>query len=517
MSQQPSDPLAKMYPCPFRSCEQHREGQGFYGSRSLNDHIKRVHYSTDEDSVSEHDGYSTDETESSDKRLRKRDSRSRDEIVFEFPRKGKGQKNAIGNGNVTVNDTYLKEMESMIRDLQRRVHRYERRNPHPPVSSYTSSRRGSIDSTIDSDQDIPPVNRRPRRRSSVEIIYDPPRFNPPPPPPPLGPQFTGMLPNLLRPGEVFPVDGPRQEIVRWKKYTNNFGRSEWLKENDLVMPDALENLDHKPILTVIREFDRNNEFWRQRLQIASPSIIGLLQSLSQYDVKMHSHDGPKFGELHLTEPFMVLFHNRRQLQERAASIPRQVGDHVQLMCDFLRKECGEVTAKLDDLESPTPSGLIAYPDLWLLYAPGTIVYSQENGEHEAFVVDSLRGMQKRQRGQNRYSHGRLDLTCWSINYDGEVYGRTWTIHTISPFHGIKEISSLELVPEKFLPNKVETRVTLISRGECFWQLQGQTLKEYTGEMWSQYSREEPERVMGMYSWVPPRQSAVAFAQSPLLT
>ncbi len=491
--------------CPYRWCEHNRKGQGFSYHWNLSDHLVKVHdgvlcQSNDKEHASGRgvtDGYLTDDTESFDNR-----SRSEPEIVtipsrYDKDAKSstlkKGSKMARGDNKITVDGSYLREMKSMIRDLQRRVDACERVSPDSPVSSYNSSRRGSIDSAAESDQDVPPLKRRLRHRSSVEIIVDSPGFNVPPPPPAFGPPIVHRA---FDPPVVIPVGGPRQEIIRWKQCTNSFGQPEWLAENESAMPDTLKDLNHKPVLTVIREFDRNNQFWRRRLQIASPSIISLLRDLSRYDVDADSHDGPKGGELHLTEPFMVLFHSHKQLRDKGASIPRQIGDHVQLMCDFMRNEFGDVTEKLDDLESVKPSGLISYSNLWLLYAPGTIVYSLENGEYEAFVVDSIRGMQKRQRSHNRFSHSRLDLTCWSINYDGEVYGRAWSIHTISPFHGNREICTLDLVPEKFLPDVTETKAELISRGKHFWQLQGQKFREYTGEMWSQHNGDEPERVMG---------------------
>ena len=456
-----------------------------------------MHRSLEEGPISEQDSCSTSDTEVFVNRPRGEPEivaiPSRHDQVIDHSTQRKGPKMAHGDGKVTVDGSYLREIESMIRNLQRRVNICERSSPDSPVSPYNSSRRGSVDSTADSDQDFRPLKRRPRRRSSVDIIVDTPRFNAPPTPPPFGPPLMGQA---FNPPVVVPVGGPRQEIMRWKQCANSFGDSDWLVDNESATPNALNDFNHKPVLTVIREFDRNKQFWRRRLQIASPSILGLLKDLSRYDVEVESHDGPKGGELHLTEPLMVLFHNRRQLRDKAASIPRQIGDHVQLMCDFMRNEFGDVTEKLDDLESAKPSGLITYADLWLLYAPGTIVYSLENGEYEAFVVDSLRGMHKRYRSHNRFSHSRLDLTCWSINYDGEVYGREWTIHTITPFHGSREISSLDLVPEKFLPTATETKAKLVNRGKHFWQLQGQKFREYTGEMWSQHNGDEPERVMG---------------------
>ncbi len=489
-----------MLHCPYPTCEYHKPGHEFSHDWNLSDHLIKVHdgvlrQPNEKGHVSEQavsDSYPTDDIEFFDNRPRREPEmakiRPRYDWDAEQSTQKRGSKMACDDSKVTVDESYLRDMEGMIRDLQRRVNVCERPNLDYPVSPFNYSRRGSIDSTAESDQDVPPMRPFQRRQSSVDIIVGAPRFNAPQPPP--------LKNRALNPSVRVLADGPRQEIMRWKHCPNSFGQPKWLVDNDSAMPDNLDDHNDKPVLTIIREFDRNNQFWRRKLHIASPTIIGLLEDLSRYDLDVNSRDRQKQGELHLTEPLMVLFHSHKALRDKGASIPRQIGDHVQLMCDFMRNEFGDVTAKLDDLESAKPSGLITYPDLWLLYAPGTIVYSLENGEYEAFVVHSIRGMEKRQPSHHHFSHSRLDLTCWSINYDGEVYGRVWSVHTISPFHGSFEICSLDLVPEKFLPNASETKAELISRGKHFWQLQGQKFRQYTGELWSQHNGDEPERVMG---------------------
>ena len=137
-----------------------------------------------------------------------------------------------------------------------------------------------------------------------------------------------------------------------------------------------------------------------------------------------------------------------------------------------------------------------HQQIWMLYPPGTTVYTKENGEYEAFIVDSIRGVHKSMRhksGQHNYS--RLELTCWSINYDGEIFGRVWSTHGIFPFKGSKEINSLQLIPERFLPDAESIKSSLMSRGKQFWALQGQNYREYHGEIWSQHMSEDAIRVM----------------------
>ena len=295
--------------------------------------------------------------------------------------------------------------------------------------------------------------------------------------------------------------GPSLEILRYRKNKMSRGSTKLIKDSDEPFGEEnSEDFSEKHVLKVIREFDRNKAFWRTCIEIFSPSLQAFLDRVLGFTAKLHPAD----DVYHLSEPFMDLFLNRKVLTE--AIEDQDVGSketdliqarsHVQLVLNFLRNDYANLSRKLDELESDTPSGLITYPELWLLYKPGSIVYTLENGEYEAFVVDSIRGMNKRQKSTTaRFSHGRLDLTCWSIDYDGEVFGRVWSMHCIAPFHGTREISSLDLIPERFLPKAGEVKESLLARGKLFWSLQGQQCREYTGELYSQHTNEEATRVM----------------------
>ena len=350
-----------------------------------------------------------------------------------------------GNGTVTVGYDYLKRLEDMITDLQ---------------------------------------------------IWAGP---PPPSPPPPGTLmiYDGKAPKAVQSeasGEA--NDEKKLEIIRLKTVPNFHGELDPMREPDEdSAPGHTVAGASKPILTVVRMFEMGNRFWRKKLEIVSPSLIDSLPNVSTYETDAEMVD----GDLHLYEPFMVLFHNRRQLrslaEDTADSTPAK--EPAKLILDFLQNDFADLNQKMDDVESENPSGSITFPNIWMLYPPGTVVYSNENGEREAFIVDSIRGVQRRRPGfVGHHSHTRLDITCWSINYDGEIYGRVWSTHCVLPFDGTKDISALDLVPEKFLSEAESVKSALLVRGKQFWSLQGQKYLEYTGEMYSQQaSNDEAVRVM----------------------
>ncbi|KAI4209873.1 MAG: hypothetical protein LQ351_007227 [Letrouitia transgressa] len=304
------------------------------------------------------------------------------------------------------------------------------------------------------------------------------------------------------PGSSKDDNGPRARIVRMKKIWDPLGGEPKVeRDRTQTAPGSVPaNLKNESVLSVFREFDRRKNYWRRFLEIRSPPFIELLRGMVDSDIDISSPD----EVLGLKEPWMLLFHNRtnllQYLQEDAAgeSSPqtKTAKEHTKLILDFMQNECPEASNKLDDLQSKNCSGLITYDLAWLLYPPGSVVYSKDTGEYEAFVVESIRGCQRHQPAYNsRHSHSSIELTCWSINYDGEIFGRVWSTHYLSPFEGTKDITSLPLIPEAFLPDVDLVKESLVDRGEKFWSLQGQCFREYTGEVWSSHMNEDPIRVM----------------------
>lgn len=350
-----------------------------------------------------------------------------------------------GNGTVTVGFDYLKRLEDMITDLQL-------------------------------------------------CSGPPPR---PPPPPGMFMIQHRKAPKAVEGEASGKANGERKlEIVRLKTVPAFPGELDPMRQPDEdSAPGQTVTEASKPILTVVRMFEMDNRFWRKKLEIVSPSLIDSLAHVSTYETDVEMVD----GDLRLYEPFMVLFHNRQQLRSLAEDTAnsKPTKEPAKLILDFMQNDCADISQKLDDVESENPSGSITFPNIWMLYPPGTIVYSIENGEREAFVVDSIRGVQRRRPGFiGHHSHTRLDITCWSINYDGEIYGRVWSTHCILPFDGTKDISGLDLVPEKFLPEAEAVKSALLVRGKQFWSLQGQKYQEYTGEMYTQQaSDDDAVRVM----------------------
>lgn len=386
----------------------------------------------------------------------------------------------------TLTLNYIMKLEGLVDKLQCTAERNDRDDLSEQADCLISPR-------------IDPPRMPSYRMAPPRMALPPP---PPPPPPPAPPGFFFEM-GVEDPTDTSPNegDGPKVAIVRKKKFISQHGDEQIHADRGTGTGESsAKDVRYQSVLTVYRHFDKRNTFWQRSIKIMSQPFIKVLRETSDYDVDIVLND----QSLLITEPLMLLFHNRRQLTRYLQdnntkykdNLTKQSMDHTKLILDYMRNEFEDVTQKLDDLESTQPSKLIDFPDIWLLYPPGTVVYSTEHGEHEAYIVDSVHGVSKYPRGRSgKQFHSRLELTCWSINYDGEIFGRQWTTHVISPFNGTKEISTLDLVPEAFLPDAETVKENLIARGKSFWGLQGQNYREYTGEIWSQQMSEDPIRVM----------------------
>lgn len=352
---------------------------------------------------------------------------------------------------IEVDLDFLHKLESKISILEYRVQEFEGR-PGSPTNSSISDSQDSMDSVSDFDYRSTQGAKDSGHSDDDIIIFEP------------------EVVTARR--DAGTIAGPSLRVARWKCFGTS-GRHPRVLYEDEGMPSRVRDLRNIPLLALTEEYCSNGKFWRKRLAIASPAFHELLKEVSCHnlgDIALHDN------VFNLTEPFMVLFLNRNQLSDYVKNTSEftYAKEHAKFILNFMKTDLGDISRMLDNFESVTPPNLVKFSDLWMLYRPGTTVYSRANGEWEALVVDSLDGMQVRKPSPDS-SHAltRLDVTTWSVNFDGEVYGRVWSIHCVAPFRGVKEISSLPLVPEKFLPDGKAIRESLLSRGRKFCSLQVQ--------------------------------------------
>ena len=235
-----------LFYCPYYTCKHHKIGHGFTKRGSLDSHIQHAHHglwsqNKNDASTSENDtanDYSSDESDVPICKLRPRGKyassgqhhRAQTEEVVDVD----SIRGTERYDKVLVDKDHLREMERMIKSLQRRISQCERKQDDSSDSD-DSSRGNSIDSSIFEHRRKPVREVRPLRHQPsediIEIVDDdsrtvsPPEFYPPPPHPPLGPIVPASChgsepPDVLPPTFGHPADGsggPRAQIMRWKQ------------------------------------------------------------------------------------------------------------------------------------------------------------------------------------------------------------------------------------------------------------------------------------------------------------
>ncbi|KAL9620117.1 MAG: hypothetical protein Q9160_005323 [Pyrenula sp. 1 TL-2023] len=223
-----------------------------------------------------------------------------------------------------------------------------------------------------------------------------------------------------------------------------------------------------------------------RIYIRSHAILETLESV------IRSRDELRYenGALVVPEPFCVLFHYEselRKLSTRSTSTSIQCL-HLKTLLNFLSDQyLGDLSRAREEIDK---NACCTFEWTWLLFRPGTVVHSWQNGKVVARVVDaySLRGLEDIEAtafNARRDLHfvdklESIELRLYFLEFDGEFMGRRSTSVTLWPFRGSQAIKSLPVYPiefdETFLAND------LIQKGNLYWQT--------TQHMQTYYSQED---------------------------
>ncbi|MCJ1242992.1 hypothetical protein MMC30_000188 [Trapelia coarctata] len=213
------------------------------------------------------------------------------------------------------------------------------------------------------------------------------------------------------------------------------------------------------------------------LKINSKPILEVLRDVVQYYPGV-SLEGDCIT---LDEPYYLVFHHQRQLTAylKRDGIDMETHKHLSLLLNFMRDETGGLSEEIESFHSASGEKIISFSSCWLIYPPGSVVYFSKEGETQAYVVESIRPIDRTEIKQS------LELRCWSIDYDGTVFGRTYTTLFMSAYNGSRKIANLDIVPAAYLSKKENDckREALISRGRKFWSFQGSHHQEYRGKAW----------------------------------
>ena len=80
--------------------------------------------------------------------------------------------------------------------------------------------------------------------------------------------------------------------------------------------------------------------------------------------------------------------------------------------------------------------------------------------------------------KGRDVYGTLKLNCQTIIYDGKAFRFESLTHIVESFQGAVSLSELGFKPLSLLDGYEEKRHSFVARGQKFWDLRGQHMKEF---------------------------------------
>jgi hypothetical protein len=274
--------------------------------------------------------------------------------------------------------------------------------------------------------------------------------------------------------------------ITWKRRTTErYGRVTVDDDNDPADPDSTKEIVNDSILYVYKEFyvmgypQNDPQYRHTTVEIRSPFLINLLREIVQYyPANILTGD-----TISVTSPYKILFHHRKELLAFTgdeASDP-ETKRHVGLLLEFLEKNDPVTSKELDRLENENMQLRKTYPfeSLWIIYRPGSyIVYKDEHGHYQLYVVHSVSGQEKIVHSSGHISRRPLIIKAWYLCYEGSSYNRTFNWLQVGYYEGAVDCSSLEFTPIAYFPQKDDLLAKLEARGMKYWSLQGSQLREY---------------------------------------
>ena len=231
-----------------------------------------------------------------------------------------------------------------------------------------------------------------------------------------------------------------------------------------------------------------------KLKINSPAIITALQSVIEY------YPGHSFSESSNTvmEPYAALIHHEEELKayrnyfdpnainSKDELCQRNVNayEHIGVLQNILSQRSGKA---VEAERQRHARGVATFEMLWLLFRPGTDVYSDDadDGNYNAYVIKSVTG------GVSGGRPTSLVINAWSMNYDGSKIGRVLYPFVQRVFDGEKGITSLTVFPCEFWKEESKEgeetkplKLKLEERGKVFFKLAQRQCMDYHGTTYS---------------------------------
>ena len=251
---------------------------------------------------------------------------------------------------------------------------------------------------------------------------------------------------------------------------DNRGRSTWVDKYPDDIEEAAENAETARYALLIR--NKKSYDGRKKLEMDSIVVQSPLLKLALGEVlKDYPGITTTLDRLTFSAPFKPFVHRWSKLVDALKDEKdEETRDHLELLHRTMEAELKDDLKARDDF---IVNKVITWDTAWMIFEPGTIVFSQSGKQDCAFRLNN--GSYVETRGGDAFA-----LDCEKIDWDGENFGFASNRLLIYKFQGTSPITRLSAYPLEYHLDLAKVKSELIERGRAFEQLSGFHYKHYKG-------------------------------------
>lgn len=251
---------------------------------------------------------------------------------------------------------------------------------------------------------------------------------------------------------------------------DNRGKTTWVDKYPNDLEEAAENAETARYALLVRNVKCYDG--RKKLQIDSVIVQSpLLKTVLGTVLKDYPGITTTLDRLTFKAPFQPFVHRWSKLVEALeAESDLETKTHLELFHRVLEAELRDDLKARDDF---ILNGVITYHTIWMIFEPGTVVFSVKDGQPCAVKFNN--GNYQQTRCGNCYALG-----CQMVDWDGENFGLGNEQFSVWEFEGTMKITKLSAYPLEYHPNLNKVKDELCARGDQFEKLSGYHYKQYEG-------------------------------------
>jgi hypothetical protein len=248
--------------------------------------------------------------------------------------------------------------------------------------------------------------------------------------------------------------------------TDSEGRAQWLDRYPEDLAEAAENEETERYALIARKkkcFDGRKKFDVDSIIVQSPALKEILGRV------FDGYPGIscELNRLVFSAPFNAFVHRWAEFTTELEEVkPGKAKEHLEILHSLLKDELKDTIKALEDY---VVHGIVTYEHLWVIFQPGTFVYTKEGGSPRAMQFD--KGQYMKTRCGPCYH-----LSLHSVGWNGTSFGRSDESIQIYSWTGTRPIKDLHALPLSLHPEQQSIKLSLVERGKKYESLAGYHFK-----------------------------------------